>query len=121
MAMSQSGNERKDEKGSGKGLQGGGGSAANLTEDHPVQTDGKDDAESSEGEELLEDFVVRVGGFESTEVWDDYAVGVEAMAEDGFLDCEFAGGGPYYGAAGERGWVDAFGVVIGVSREQAGE
>lgn len=111
----------EDEESGGEGFEAGGWSAANLAEDGTVDSDDEDNAEGSEGEELLKEFVVGVGCLEGAEGRDDEAIGVEAITEDGLFDCVFPGCGPDDGAAGERGGIDAFGVEIEVFCEQAGE
>lgn len=62
-----------------------------------------------------------VGCLEGAEGRDDEAVGVEAIAEEGLLDCVFVGSGPDESSASEGGGVDAFGVEIEVFCEEAGK
>jgi len=121
LGVGEAANEGKDEEACGEGFDGGLWSAADLPEVDPVEADNEDDAYDSEGEELLEKFVVGVGCFEVAEERDGEVEGVEAVAEDGFFDGEFSGCGPYDGAPGEGLRIGGFGVVIEIGDQESGE
>ena len=110
LGVGEAADEGEEEDAGGEGFEVPGRGAANLAEEDPVERDGENDSDGSEGEELLEEFVVGLLCFEFADGRDDEPVGVEAISEERLFDCVFERDGPDEGAAGEGLRACTFGV-----------
>src|SRR5207248_1130552 len=100
LGVGEAADEGEYKKSGGEGFEVPGCSAANLAEEDPVERDGEDDADGSEREELLEEFVMGLLCFKFADGRDNESIGVEAISEKGLFDCVFEGDSPDEGAAG---------------------
>ena len=85
LGVGEAANESKDEESDCESFEVGRLRATNLVEEEQVERDGEKGPDCSEGEKLLEEFVVGLLGFKCAEGWDDEAIRVEAVSRTGFL------------------------------------
>src|SRR6266851_3352130 len=121
LGVGEAADQGEEEKAGGESFEVGGIGAANLTEEYPVEGDGKKDSDGSEGEELLEKFVVSLLCFKFANGRDDEPVGVEAISEKRLFERVFEGDCPDEDSAGQGLRACSFGVGRQVGFEKAPE